>query len=129
MSDEDVRHLRNRVEEFEFTEVVSALHDVESCAPCMAKWIIKGASDHDLSSGLPISTTSGASSGATAITGFHELMREVHLPQEFSKVCHAEILELGAVDVKELATDDWEALSCWHMLRRFEQRRLLKSLA
>jgi hypothetical protein len=129
VSDEDVRHLRNRVEEFEFTEVVSALHDVESCAPCMAKWIIKGASDHDLSSGLPISTTSGASSGATAITGFHELMREVHLPQEFSKVCHAEILELGAVDVKELATDDWEALSCWHMLRRFEQRRLLKSLA
>ena len=39
------------------------------------------------------------------------------------------ILKLGAIDVQELTTADWEALSCWHMLRQYEQRRLLKSLA
>lgn len=38
---EDVRHLRNRVEEFRFTHVVPALKEVESCAPCMARWIAK----------------------------------------------------------------------------------------
>ena len=39
------------------------------------------------------------------------------------------ILKLGAIDVQELTTADWEALLCWHMLRQYEQRRLLKSPA
>ena len=39
------------------------------------------------------------------------------------------ILKLGAIDVQELTTADWEALLCWHMLRQYEQRSLLKSLA
>ena len=37
---EDVRHLKNRVEEFHFTHVITDLKDVESCAPCMARWIM-----------------------------------------------------------------------------------------
>ena len=39
VSAEDVRHVRNRVEELRFTELVSDLKDVESCAHCMARWI------------------------------------------------------------------------------------------
>ena len=38
---EDVRHLQNRVEEFRFTHVIRDLKDVDSCAPCMARWITR----------------------------------------------------------------------------------------
>ena len=41
VSAEDVHHVRNRVEEFRFSAVVPSLKDVESCAPCMARWIRK----------------------------------------------------------------------------------------
>ena len=40
VSAEDVRHLKNRVELFRFTHTIVALRDVESCAGCMARWII-----------------------------------------------------------------------------------------
>ena len=36
---EDVRHLQNRVEEFRFTHVMRDIKDVQSCAPCMARWV------------------------------------------------------------------------------------------
>ena len=41
VSVEDVRHLKNRVEEFHFEHVLETIHDVESCAPCMARWILQ----------------------------------------------------------------------------------------
>ena len=41
VSAEDVRHIKNRVQEFLFTAVVPDLKDVEPCAPCMARWILK----------------------------------------------------------------------------------------
>jgi len=129
VSEEDVRHLRNRVEEFEFTEVVSALHDVESCAPCMAKWIVKGAADYDLSLGLPAPTANGSGVALAVIDGFEDIMKTARLPDEFAKACRAEIAELGAVAVQELTREDWEGLPCWTTLRLFEQRRLLKSLS
>ena len=37
---EDVRHMRNRVEHFRFCHVVPSLKEMESCAPCMARWIL-----------------------------------------------------------------------------------------
>ena len=41
VSAEDVRHLQNRVEMFRFSHSIVALRDVESCAPCMARWILE----------------------------------------------------------------------------------------
>ena len=41
VSAEDIRHLRSRVDEFRFSHVMPSLKDVESCAPCMARWILK----------------------------------------------------------------------------------------
>ncbi len=41
VSAEDIRHLRNRVEEFHFTHVISDVKDVESCAPCKSRWIVE----------------------------------------------------------------------------------------
>ena len=40
VSAEDVRHLKNRVELFEFKHTIAALQDVESCAGCMARWVV-----------------------------------------------------------------------------------------
>ena len=51
---EDVRHLQNRVEEFRFTHVMRAIKDVESCAPCMARWIThyaQGSGQHGAAQG------------------------------------------------------------------------------
>ena len=47
VSAEDVRHLRNRVEEFRFTHLMPAgsFHDITSCAPCMARWILQYSGD------------------------------------------------------------------------------------
>ena len=47
ISPEDVVHIRNRVRELEITEVIAGLKDVESCAPCMARWVRDGAATHD----------------------------------------------------------------------------------
>ena len=44
---EDVRHLKNRVQEFRFVHVMHNVQDVDSCAPCMARWILHYASDGD----------------------------------------------------------------------------------
>ena len=47
VSAEDVRHLQNRVEEFRFTHVMpeGSFHDIASCAPCMARWILQYSGD------------------------------------------------------------------------------------
>ena len=41
VSAEDVRHLQNRVVQFRFTHTITALREVESCASCMARWILQ----------------------------------------------------------------------------------------
>ena len=44
---EDVRHLKNRVQEFRFVHVMHNVQHVESCAPCMARWVLHYATDRD----------------------------------------------------------------------------------
>jgi hypothetical protein len=41
ISAEDVRHLKNRVQEFRLTHVLVDVKEVESCASCMSRWIAK----------------------------------------------------------------------------------------
>ena len=40
----------------------------------------------------------------------------------------AQLLEQGAVDVRELVPGDWEGLASWARLRPLEQRRLMRIL-
>ena len=51
---EDVRHIRNRVEEFRLVHAMpeGSFKDVESCAPCMAKWIV-GMSEEAATGSVP----------------------------------------------------------------------------
>ena len=41
VSAEDACHMRNRIQEFRLSHTITTLQDVESCAPCMARWIMK----------------------------------------------------------------------------------------
>ena len=49
ISPEDVKHMRNRVREFQVTEPMpdGSLVDVVSCASCMCRWIVEGCSAVD----------------------------------------------------------------------------------
>ena len=64
ISKEDIRHMKNRCEVFRFTRVMHSLREVDSCAPCMARWI---RSYSDASAPAPSSRVPGvgASAGGT----------------------------------------------------------------
>lgn len=63
---EDVRHIKNRVEEFHFTHVMpqGSFKDVESCASCMAGWITRMSAE-DASGSVPrLMAPAGSDGGA-----------------------------------------------------------------
>lgn len=132
VSAEDVRHLRNRVEEFRFTEVVPELKDVESCAPCMARWILKFSEEVPpvaaacAAVSLPTSTSAAAS--YSAVAGFGAAMASAKLPAAVADALFGDILAAGAVDVSELSRDDWPKLPSWSKLRPLEVRRLVAAM-
>ncbi len=133
---EDVRHMRNRFEEFHVHAIVKKLRESDACAIHMCKWIVAGAAEADAQAvlqapALPLVTASAQSYGANSAEGLHGmsvLVAAVKLPAASAAALEAEILALGAVHVQELTADDWKSLSAWPSLRPFEQRRLLAHL-
>ncbi len=132
VSAEDVRHLRNRVEEFRFAHVVPSLKDVESCAPCMARRIRKYSSET-----APVPTAPPAvglpaplpyASEFSAVTGFGDKMASAKLTGPVVEELFSDVLALGAVDVAELTPPDWQHLPSWAKLRPLEVRRLAAAL-
>ena len=126
ISAEDIRHMRNRVEEFEFTSTIPCvLKDVESCEVCMAKWICEKASAWDASMEVA-SVTAGVSTPIVdVVAGFEDLMQRALVPAAIASEMLKDLGALGAVDVKELCVEDWETLPSWSTLRILQQRRLL----
>ena len=61
------------------------------------------------------------------VVGLNALLVTPCVPEELAQVLRQEVLELGAVDVRELTAADWAGLLSWGQLRTLEQRRLLKS--
>ena len=126
VSAEDVRHLRNRVEEFHFDHVVLLLKEVQSCAPCMARWIRKY-SDEAVPAPLRAAPTPVAKTYASdfsAVAGFAGMMVSANLLALVAEKLLYEVVALGAVDVIELSASDWEQLPSWKKLRPLEARRL-----
>jgi hypothetical protein len=122
VSAEDVRHLRNRVEEFRFTHVVHALKEVDSCAPCMARWIIQY-SEMALPNPVPPPLLPTRSAKA-ALGGFVQTMALAKVLGPVVDGLLSDIIDLGAVHVDELFLSDWQALPSWKALRPLEARRL-----
>ena len=48
--------------------------------------------------------------------------------RELVQAVHADVVNTGAVDVRELAVSDWASLPSWSRLRPLEQRRLLAAV-
>ena len=130
VSAEDVRHLRNRVDEFRFTHVVPALRDVESCAPCMARWIRKFSDEAAAAPApIPVAMSSSPADSFSAVRGFAGRMVVAKLAGPVVDTLFSDVLALGAVDVTELSLNDWKQLPSWSKLRPLEVRRLAAAAA
>ena len=132
VSPEDIRHLRNRVEEYPFRSIVPELKEVVPCSPCMARWILKFS---DLGSAPGPAAVSMASAPAalpamdfSCVSGFADLMVTARLTGPVVGELFSDVLALGAVDVKELCLDDWQRLLAWKKLRPMEVRRLAAAI-
>jgi hypothetical protein len=130
VSAEDVRHLRNRVEEFRFEKIVVALKEVQSCAPCMATWILKYSDEAATGSvPAPLLPTTAPTSTTDSVNGYAETMAAAKLSGPIVETLLADVVATGAVHVRELVLSDWQRLSSWHSLRVMEARRLEAVLA
>ncbi len=127
VSAEDIQHIRNRVEEFHFTNIVTSLKDVESCAPCMARWITKFS---DEASALtvplaPVASSSAPVAAPVSVHGFADVMAAAKLAGAIVDALSLDVVATGAVHVDELALSDWQHLPSWNKLRPMEVRRLV----
>ena len=132
---EDVNHMRNRCEEFYFHHVFSkdTLKEVESCCHHFAEWVIDGAVDYDASCLASSGSGAGRATGQVCVPseeepvkGFKELMRVACIPDQMQQALATALDDIGAVDVKELLTEDWHSLTPWTRLKPLHQRRLLQ---
>jgi hypothetical protein len=129
---EDIRHLRNRTEEFRLLEVMAELKDVESCASCMARWIARYSEEAAVVAtpghAPPLPPAPAHAAGGSAVAGFADAMASASLAGPTADALLADVVALGAVDVAELAPADWQGLPSWVKLRPLEARRLSASL-
>ena len=130
VSSEDVRHLQSRFEVFRCNAKVPKLRDTAGCACHMARWVRDAAAEHDASAVLqqavlPLASGTTGVSGAYAVEGMFQLVEQTKLPPAAASALHQELLELGAVHVRELGLSDWTSLQAWASLKPLEQRRLL----
>jgi hypothetical protein len=143
VSEEDIRHMQSRFEQFLCHATLPSLKDTDPCAVHMCRWIRDGAAKFDaqqvLQPCLPILGHSppapeGApgslqdAADATVLLGMSDLVGGARLPVALAASMEAEVLALGAVHVKEMTLDDWKSLASWSRLRPLEQRRLLAHL-
>ena len=139
VSKEDINHMKNRFEAFRCSARVAKFTDVDPCSVHMCKWIVEGAQAADAAAALRSSqpvvlptASQGAARpgvlGAAAVAGVAELGRAANLPEEAVSALHAELAALGAAHVAELEVEDWEVMTAFKSLKKFEQRRLLKAV-
>ena len=65
---------------------------------------------------------------AVAVQGMDALVQEAQVPREAAEALLAELVELGAVHVRELSAGEWASLAAWSLLGPLERRRLLRWL-
>ena len=139
VGEEDIQHMRNRVEEFHFTVVLprTSLKDIEPCTVHMSKWIVSESAASDVGGTLlpmlPLagdlgSAVRGAEDPLDQIAGYRETSQVARIPDAASQALLGDLMDLGAVDVKELVVEDWAYLPSWGQLRMLEKRRVLQHL-
>ena len=128
---EDVRHMRNRFEEFVCRAVVHKLKESDACAVHMCQWIKDGAAQADAQQVLhapvlPCAPDHGSEhKERQELVGLSGLVGAAKIPVAKAAHLEVEILAMGAVHVQELTAVDWTGLKSWTALKPFEQKRLL----
>ena len=116
--------MRNRIQEFRLSHTITTLQEVESCAPCMARWIMKY-SDEAAAGTVPRPFShAGLVPPRAAVCGFAEVMTAAKIGEATAQSLLSDVVELGAVDIAELTPEDWERLPSYTILRPLELRRL-----
>ena len=139
VSEEDIRHMRNRVEEFLVAAVLphASLKETVPCAVHMARWIVSESSAGDAASSLqpllPVRDAVGAPGALVpapeeAVAGLGELVSSARIGGEGAAALRQDLIDLGAISVRELTMVDWAALPAWRLLRPLEQRRAMQFL-
>ena len=70
--------------------------------------------------------TSASDGEVESVKGFKRLMEAASIPQDVQELLLADLEDLGAAAVAELAVDDWEGLPSWMRLKTLQRRRLLQ---
>ena len=129
VSAEDVQHMKNRMHVFTCHAVLKNLRQTDPCVPCMCKWIRDGAAAGDARPLLQPALLGPGPDTSHDLEGMANLLLAAKLPPGKGKALEAELLALGAVNVKEVDARDWQSLTAFVSLLPFEQRRLLKALS
>ena len=94
----------------------------------MARWIRDRAAEHDAMLVLGSAPALLPIASVCSIDGLHTFFSAAAIPQTVADELTAEILQLGAVHVRELGRADWQMLNAWARLREMERRRILAAV-
>ena len=115
-------HIQSRVDLFNCTgEIAKRPGGIPQCRHCLARWIRDLAAQHDADSVLvsPIAQVAGGE-----VSGLDHVLETARVTPQMRANIVAEIADLGAVHVQELAASDRTGLNSWSQLREMERRRI-----
>ena len=111
------------------------MRDVTPCLVHVERWVRDLSAAHDgrlaLQPVLPLASQTVLprfQTAAVAAQGVDKLVQEAQAPREAAEALLAELVELGAVHVRELLAAEGVSLAAWSLLRPLERRRLLRWL-
>ena len=134
VSEEDIRHLKSRVELFHCTAAFEApargsgeRPPLPQCRFHLAKWVRDGAQAYDAAGALqqPPAQVGGPPGGASEVEDLAVFLAAARAPPAAVAALTQQIGALGAVHVKELSREDWTNLLAWAHLREMERRRVI----
>ena len=126
---EDIRHIQGRFDVFHMVAPVARMKDTEPCPCHMARWIRESAAAHDARGlaqpTLPVRPPGQPSdSGVPLLGDMCVLAHEAGLPAAAAAALEQELVELGALHVRELPVTEWPQLRAWVLLKPLQQRRV-----
>eukprot|EP00438_Fugacium_kawagutii_P003219 Skav200447 [mRNA] locus=scaffold1922:147746:149470:+ [translate_table: standard] len=127
VDEEDIKHMKSRLMIFPCTETIPALRPTTPCKVCFSKWVRDGALEYDAAQALhvPRLALSDGSQQDIAVVGMNDVLTRAKLPTAKATELTNEVVSLGALDIAELSSADWQGLASFQKLLPFEQRRLL----
>ena len=134
IDEEDIRHMKSRVEVFECRAPIKNLKEMDPCARCMCHWINTFCAEQDARSVLHAIVPAAAplpndeAPNGELLTEVTHMCTRARLSDATVAALVSEQLTLGAMSISELSPDDWRGLEAWRALRPLEARRLEQAM-